>query len=164
MDSKRTYVYNVVLRENDVCPQGELLTDKELERMKQHNPRRDWPKVAKAKVYAESCYISFGVRFGRVKQYLNTSETIFKYGRIMENNKSQFKRTGVLHGGAECIEIQISHSGDAARYVSTIMFTVRDPEVTRGRWQEIRYSKRNGYAYIVKYGKRLYLYKFLRIY
>lgn len=53
---------------------------------------------------------------------------------------------------------------DAARYVSTIKFTVRDPEVTRGRWQEIRYSKRNGYAYIVKYGKRLYLYKFLRIY
>lgn len=37
MDSKRIYVYNVVLRENDVCPQGELLTDKELERMKQHN-------------------------------------------------------------------------------------------------------------------------------
>lgn len=82
----------------------------------------------------------------------------------MENNKSQFKRTGFLHDGAECIEIQISHSGDAARYVSTIMFTVRDPEVTRGRWQEIRYSKRNGYAYIVKYGKRLYLHKFLRIY
>lgn len=45
----------------------------------------------------------------------------------MENNKSQFKRTGVLHDGAECIEIQISHSGDAARYVSTIKFTVRDP-------------------------------------
>lgn len=32
----------------------------------------------------------------------------------MENNKSQFKKTGVLHDGAECIEIQISHSGDAA--------------------------------------------------
>ena len=46
----------------------------------------------------------------------------------MENNKSQFKRTGVLHGGAECIEIQISHSGDVARYVSTIKFTVKDPE------------------------------------
>lgn len=56
----------------------------------------------------------------------------------MENNKSQFKRTGVLHDGAECIEIQISHSGDAARYVSTIKLTVRDPEVTRGRWQEKR--------------------------
>ena len=60
----------------------------------------------------------------------------------MENNKSQFKRTGVLHDGAECIEIQISHSGDAARCVSTIKFTVKDPEVTRGRWQEIRYSKK----------------------
>ena len=35
MDSKRTYVYNVVLRENDVCPQGELMTDKELERTSQ---------------------------------------------------------------------------------------------------------------------------------
>ena len=45
----------------------------------------------------------------------------------MENNKSQFKRTGVLHDGAECIEIQISHSGDAARYVSTIMFTSKGP-------------------------------------
>lgn len=53
---------------------------------------------------------------------------------------------------------------DAARYVSTIMFTVKDSEVTRGRWQEIHYSKRNGYAYIMKYGKRLYLHKFLRIY
>lgn len=48
MDSKRTYVYNVVLRENDVCPQGELLTDKELERMKQYNPRRDWPETKKS--------------------------------------------------------------------------------------------------------------------
>lgn len=74
MNSKRTYTYNVVLQENDVCPWGELLTDKELERMKLHNPKRDWPKTAKAKVYAESCYISFGVRFGRVKQYLNTGK------------------------------------------------------------------------------------------
>lgn len=74
MDSKRTYVYNVVLRENDVCPQGKLLTDKELERMKQHNPRRDWPETKKAKVYADSCYICFGVRFGTVKQYINTGE------------------------------------------------------------------------------------------
>ena len=81
----------------------------------------------------------------------------------MESNKSQFRRTGVLHDGAECIEIQISRSGDAARYVSTIKFTVKDPEVTRGRWQEIHYSKKYGYAYIVKYGKRLYLHRFLRI-
>lgn len=36
--------------------------------MKQHNPRRDWPETKKAKVYADSCYICFGVRFGTVKQ------------------------------------------------------------------------------------------------
>lgn len=70
MDSKRTHVYNAVPRENDVCPQGELLTDKEPERMKQHNSRRDWPETKKAKVYADSCYIYFGVRFGTVKQYI----------------------------------------------------------------------------------------------
>lgn len=64
MDSKRTYMYNVVLRENDVCPQGELLTDKELERMKQHNPRRDWPETKKAKVYADS----YAALMCRVKQ------------------------------------------------------------------------------------------------
>lgn len=45
-----------------------------LERMKQHNPRRDWPETKKAKVYADSCYICFGVRFGTVKQYINTGE------------------------------------------------------------------------------------------
>lgn len=68
--NKRTYMYNVVLQENDICPAGELLTDKELERMKLHNRKRDWPRTAKAKVYAESCYFSFGVRFGWVKQYI----------------------------------------------------------------------------------------------
>lgn len=73
MNGKRIY-NRVVDNRSRVCPQGELLTDKELERMKRYNPRRDWPKTAKAKVYAESCYISFGVRFGRVKQYLNTGE------------------------------------------------------------------------------------------
>ena len=82
----------------------------------------------------------------------------------MENNKSEFIRTGILHDGAERIEIQINRSGDAARYVSTIKFAVKDSEVTRGRWQEIRYSKKRGYGYIVKHGKRLYLHRFIRIY
>ena len=68
--NKRTYMYNVILQENDICPAGELLTDKELERMKPHNRKRDWLRTAKAKVYTESCYFSFGVRFGRVKQYI----------------------------------------------------------------------------------------------
>lgn len=70
----KTYIYNVVLQTNSICAEGELLTDKELERLKLHNSKRDWPKTAKAKVYAESCHTSFGVRFGRVKQYLNTGE------------------------------------------------------------------------------------------
>lgn len=74
MDSKRTYAYSAVPQENSVCPQGELLTGKESERMELHNPRRDRPKAAKAKVYAESCHIGFGVRFGREKQYLNAGE------------------------------------------------------------------------------------------
>ena len=80
----------------------------------------------------------------------------------MENNKSQFKRTGVLHDGAECVEIQISHSGDAARYQSTIRWSSRGTEVIHGRWQEIRYSKRNNSPYIITFGKRLYLTKFMR--
>lgn len=63
MDSKRTYVYNVVLRENDVCPQGELLTDKELEFIRLHSPREDWPNTAKVTVKTGEIYFSFGVRF-----------------------------------------------------------------------------------------------------
>ena len=50
------------------------LEQERLERMKQHNPKRDWPETKKAKVYADSCYICFGVRFGTVKQYINTGE------------------------------------------------------------------------------------------
>lgn len=82
----------------------------------------------------------------------------------MENNKSEFKRTGVMYCGAEILEIQINQAGDAARYRSTIKQVVRDNIVTNGRWQEIRYSKRNGYAYITMYGKKIYLHKFQRIY
>lgn len=74
MNNKRIYVYNIVLRENDICPEGELLTDRELERLKLNNPKHDWPKTIKAKVYADSCHICFGVRFGTVKQYINTGE------------------------------------------------------------------------------------------
>ncbi len=58
----------------------------------------------------------------------------------------------------------IRQAGDAARYRSTVKMVVRDNIVTNGRWQEIRYSKRNGYAYITMYGKKIYLHKFMRIY
>lgn len=81
----------------------------------------------------------------------------------METNRIIFESHGYLYkGAAETLEIQISQSGDAARYVSTIMFTVRDPEVTRGRWQEICYSKRGGRPFITMFGKRLYLDEFVR--
>lgn len=81
----------------------------------------------------------------------------------MENNKSEFKATGVYFNGARVYEIQIAHSGDAARYRITVKYVVRDREVTRGRWQKIRYDRR-GAAYITTYGKRIYLYKFQKVY
>lgn len=82
----------------------------------------------------------------------------------MESNRLEFKATGVYFDGATEYEIQIARSGDAARYKATTKFVVRDNEVSHGRWQEIRYSKRGNYAYISMYGKKLYLHKFQRIY
>lgn len=64
----RKRIYNMVQRETDVCPAGELLTDKELERMKLHNYKRDWPETCRVKVYGEDVYFSFGVRFATVIQ------------------------------------------------------------------------------------------------
>ena len=47
MSSKR--IYNMVLKATDVCPEGELLTDKELEKIKLNNVKRDWPETSKGK-------------------------------------------------------------------------------------------------------------------
>lgn len=66
MNSKR--IYSMVLKATDVCPEGELLTDKELERMKLNNVKRDWPETSKVKVYGEDVYFNFGVRFATVIQ------------------------------------------------------------------------------------------------
>lgn len=75
MNSKRTYTYNVVLQENDVCPRGELLTDKELERMKLHNPKRDWPKNSKGQSICREL-------LHKLWRTVWTSETISKYRKI----------------------------------------------------------------------------------
>lgn len=82
----------------------------------------------------------------------------------MENNRSKFESHGYLINGiAEKLEIQISQSGDAARYQSTIRWSSRGTEVIRrGHWQEIRYSKRDNSPYITMHGKRLYLTNFMR--
>lgn len=82
----------------------------------------------------------------------------------MENNRSKFESHGYLIKGiAEQLEIQISQSGDAARYKSTIHWSSRGTEVIHGRWQEIRYAKRNNRPYITMYSKKLYLDKFIKI-
>ena len=51
MSSKR--IYNMDLKATDHSPEGELLTDKELERKKQNNVKHDWPETSKVKVYGE---------------------------------------------------------------------------------------------------------------
>lgn len=82
----------------------------------------------------------------------------------METNRSIFESHGYLYKGvAETLEIQISNSGDGARYRSVIRYSSRGTEVIHGRWQEIRYSKRGNRPYITMFGKRLYLDRFTRI-
>ena len=78
----------------------------------------------------------------------------------MENNKSEFKATGIYFDGwARVYEIQVSYSGDAARY----RMAVAGRRIITGHWQEVRFSKRDGNAYIVAYGKRLYLHQFQKV-
>ena len=76
----------------------------------------------------------------------------------MENNRSIFVSHGYLiNSTPEQLEIQINKSGDAARYRSIIHWSSRGIEVINGRWQEIRYSKRNARPFITMFGKRLYI-------
>ena len=81
----------------------------------------------------------------------------------METNRSLFVSHGYLiNSTLEQLEIQISESGDAARYRSITHWPSRGTEVINGRWQEIRYSKRNARPFITMFGKRLYLTNFMR--
>lgn len=81
----------------------------------------------------------------------------------METNRSIFISHGYLiNSTPEQLEIQINNSGDAARYRSTINWSSRGIEVIHGRWQEIRYSKRNSRPFITMFGKRLYIDRFIR--
>lgn len=85
----------------------------------------------------------------------------------METNRTIFESHGYLYKGATealeiQIEIQISQSGDRARYQSTTRWPSHGTEVIHGRWQEIRYTKRGGRPFITMFGQRLYLDKFVR--
>ena len=80
----------------------------------------------------------------------------------METNRTIFESHGYLcRDVTETLEIQISQSGDEARYQSTTHSSL-GTEVIHGRWQEIRYSKRGGRPFITIFGKRLYLDEFIR--
>lgn len=68
-------IYNRVMDgRSGVCPLGELLTDRELERMRLRNFRRDWPNTAKVIVKAGEIYFSFGVRFAKSYELIKTGE------------------------------------------------------------------------------------------
>lgn len=69
-------IYNMVLKATDVCPEGELLTDKELEKMKLNNAKRNWPETHRVKVQVDHIYFFFGVRFAVEALDLETGETL----------------------------------------------------------------------------------------
>lgn len=80
-----------------------------------------------------------------------------------------FKVTGYAYNSnGKLIEIQISRTGEAARYKITQYFT-QHTVVYYGYWQEIQYDK-NGEAFINDWSNykkrkqhtRLYLYRFMR--
>lgn len=78
----------------------------------------------------------------------------------MENNRSKFESHGyIINSIAEKLEIQISQE---MRLVTNPQYgglqeASRGTGVIHGRWQEIRYSKRNNSPYITMFGKRLYV-------
>lgn len=74
----------------------------------------------------------------------------------METNKWEFIATFTRFSGANTIEIQINEEGSRARYRITTKFTDHK-EVTNGRWQHIRKSRRYGSYIAYKHGYRLYI-------
>lgn len=56
-------IYNQVTADTELCPAGELLTDKELQRLRAAERPRYWPSTKKVKVKSTAVYFSFGVRF-----------------------------------------------------------------------------------------------------
>ena len=71
----RKRIYNRVMNDRSgVYPLGELLTDKELERMRLCSPRRDWPNTAKVAVKTGETYFSFGVRFAKRYELIKPGE------------------------------------------------------------------------------------------
>lgn len=60
----RKYTYNRVMKETDICPVGELLTDKELEKMRRNRRHsRTGIVTERVRVNSSDVYYFFGVRF-----------------------------------------------------------------------------------------------------
>lgn len=71
----RKRIYNRVMDDrSEMCPLGELLTDKELKRMRLYSPRRDWPNTAKVTVKTGETYFSFGIRFAKRYELIKPGE------------------------------------------------------------------------------------------
>lgn len=58
----RKYTYNRVMKETQSCPVGELLTDKELEKVRKQRHNRN-VIVERVRVNPRDIYFFFGVRF-----------------------------------------------------------------------------------------------------
>lgn len=62
----------------------------------------------------------------------------------------------------ERLEIQISETGEAARWRRIYCVPPFDERTTTGNWQEIKYNS-NAEPYITRNGKKLYLSRFYRM-
>lgn len=82
----------------------------------------------------------------------------------METNKSIFKAHARLCLNIQTyIDLQVSIDGSMARYKVSFYQPAKELyEESRGRWQEIKYSKR-GLPYITWYNRRLYLADFCKV-
>lgn len=82
MSTKR--IYNRVMQASDTCPLGELLTDKELEKLKLSNGRYPkWLFTMKVRVNANDIYFSFGVRFAHDYELLAEKYSTEELERIL---------------------------------------------------------------------------------
>lgn len=62
----RKYTYNRVMKQTDICPVGELLTDKELEKMRRNRRHsRTGIVTERVRVNSSDVYYFFGVRFAK---------------------------------------------------------------------------------------------------
>ena len=82
MSTKR--IYNRVMQANNTCPLGELLTDKELEKLKLNNGRYPkWLFTMKVRVNVSDIYFSFGVRFAHDYELLAEKYSTEELERIL---------------------------------------------------------------------------------